>query len=665
MAQGDWKITRDTVTMPTDQSTGMLLTPIDLGPVNVHNRVVSTAHGSFLDFYRPGIAPDQYVAYQERRARGGCGLIVLQAMLVHRSSQTMGQWMWERDDILPKLELMADRLHKNGTQVFVQLAHYGAQFRSDGNADLIPLWGFSPMLSPSGWEPSHEMTTEEVEEVLDGYEQTATVALEAGLDGLEIHAAHGYLLQQSFSPWGNTRSDKWSEPLSFLNAVMKRVRKVAGSDKAVGLRISADDYLTEKAGGLGVEGLTRVAAEACRTGSLDYLTHSAGSRSAHYARSIANYYGESGSLLPLTDSLKAISAGVPVIAVGKILTPTHAEEILQSGRADLVAMTRAQIADPDMVVKYMSGSEGRIRPCVGANTGCVDRMSASLPITCFHNPEVGRETTHAELIPANSSRKVLVVGAGPAGLKAAEIASKRGHKVTIFDRASEPGGRLRWVRELGQPGKMLGAVDWLVSELEILGVEINLGTEVDHSLMAAVSPDTIVLATGASGSGLDIDSDSSIPIFTEDQAMIEDVGHRVLLVDLLGYQQQSYVAEYLCLSGAMLTMATPFPQVGQNIGFTHIRGHLERLHKFSAELRTSTAVMRISDGEAELRHLFSKKTEVLSFDALVAGTMAHADTSLLEIARSFTGDVILAGDAVAPRTALHAFREGDDAGRQI
>ena len=651
--------------MPTDQSTGMLLTPIDLGPVNVQNRVVSTAHGSFLDFYRPGIAPDQYVAYQERRARGGCGLIVLQAMLVHRSSQTIGQWMWERDDVLPKLELMADRLHKNGTQVFAQLAHYGAQFRSDGNADLIPLWGFSPMLSPSGWEPSHEMTTEEVEEVLKGYEQTAAVALEAGLDGLEIHAAHGYLLQQSFSPWGNTRSDGWSEPLRFLNAVMQRVRKVAGSDKAVGLRISADDYLTEQAGGLGVEGLTRVASEACSTGYLDYLTHSAGARSAHYARSIANYYGEAGALLPLTDSLKKVSAGLPVIAVGKILTPTHAEEILQSGRADLVAMTRAQIADPDMVVKYMSGSESRIRPCVGANTGCVDRMSASLPITCFHNPEVGREATHAELILAKSSRKVLVVGAGPAGLKAAEIAAKRGHKVTVFDRASEPGGRLRWVRKLGKPEKMLGAVDWLVSELEILGVEVQLGTEVDKSLLSAISPDTVVLATGASGSGLDVDSDGSVPIYTEDQAMTEDVGNRVLFVDLLGYQQQSFVAEYLCSIGAILTMATPFPQVGLNIGFTHIRGHMERLYKFGAELRTSTAVTRIANGEVELRHLFSKKTEALPYDAVVAGTMARADTSLLDTSRLFTNSIILAGDAVAPRTALHAFREGDDAGRQI
>jgi len=651
--------------MPTDESTGMLLTPIDLGPVNVKNRVVSTAHGSFLDFYRPGIAPDQYVAYQERRARGGCGLIVLQAMLVHRSSQTMGQWMWERDDVLPKLELMANRLHKNGTKVFVQLAHYGAQFRSDGNADLMPLWGFSPMLSPSGWEPSHEMTTEEVEEVLNGYEQTAAVVLEAGLDGLEIHAAHGYLLQQSFSPWGNTRSDEWSEPLSFLNAVMQRVRKVAGSDKAVGLRISGDDYLTEAAGGLGVEGLTRVASEACRTGSLDYLTHSAGSRSAHYARSIANYYGEPGSLLPLTDSLRNVSGGVPVIAVGKILTPTHAEEILQSGRADLVAMTRAQIADPDMVVKYMSGSEARIRPCVGANTGCVDRMSAALPITCFHNPEVGREATQADLSPADVSREVLVVGAGPAGLKAAEIAAKRGHKVTVCDRASEPGGRLRWVRELGLPGTMLGAVDWLVSELDILGVEVNLGAEVDESLISAVSPDTIVLATGAVGSVLDVDSDGSIPIFTEDQAMTEAVGHRVLLVDLLGYQQQSYVAEYLCSSGAMLALATPFPQVGPNIGFTQIRGHLERLYNYGAELLPSTTVTRIINGEVELRHLFSKKTVSLPFDAVVAGSMAHADTSLLEIAHLFTDVVILAGDAVAPRTALHAFREGYDAGRQL
>ena len=147
--------------------------------------------------------------------------------------------------------------------------------------------------------------------------------------------------------------------------------------------------------------------------------------------------------------------------------------------------------------------------------------------------------------------------------------------------------------------------------------------------------------------------------------MTEDVGGRVLFVDLLGYQQQSFVAEYLCSIGAILTMATPFPQVGPNIGFTHIRGHMERLHKFGAEFRTSTAVTRIANGEVELRHLFSKKTEALSYDAIVAGTMAQADTSLLDTSRLFTNSIILAGDAVAPRTALHAFREGDDAGRQI
>ena len=651
---------------PADPMTGMLLTPIDLGPITVKNRVVSTAHGAFLDFYRPGIDPAQYVAYQERRARGGCGLIILQAMLVHPTSQTMGQWMWDQDDILPKFRLMADRIHAHGAKVFVQLAHYGAQFRSDGNADILPLWGFSPMLSPSGWEPSHEMTRAEVDEVLEGYERTAAVALEAGLDGVEIHAAHGYLVQQSFSPWGNHRNDQWSDPLRFMFEVMARVRAVAGSERAVGLRISADDFLNWSAGGLGADGLRAVAAEACGTGHLDYLNHSAGARSAHYARSIANYFGEPGRFIPLARGLRAISSGVPVIAVGKILTPAHAEAVLTAGEADLVAMTRAQIADPDLVAKYVAGSADRIRPCVGANTGCVDRMSESLPITCFHNPEVGRELTHAELLPVRRSRKVLVVGAGPAGLKATEVAARRGHQVTVVEREAQPGGRLRWVCELGAPAMMFESITWILRELDLLGVEVTCGVEVDEQFLRNMAPDVVVLGTGATGSGIDVDSDGSVSVLTEDEAMATKVtGRQVLVVDLLGYQQQAYVAEYLAAGGASVTVATPFPQVGQNVGFTHIRGHLERLYGWGADLRTSTVLTGISDGVAQLRHLYSRKTDLVPVDLVVAGTMAQANTALYEVADSVADEVFLVGDAVAPRTALHAFREGDDAGRRI
>ncbi|MCB1246900.1 MAG: 2,4-dienoyl-CoA reductase, partial [Acidimicrobiia bacterium] len=242
-----------------------LFTPIEVGSVTVRNRVVSTAHGAYLDFYRPGVAPDQYVAYQERRARGGCGLIILQTMQVASSSQSFGHFMWEREDILRKLGAMADAVHAHGTKIVVQIGHFGAQFRSDGNEDLAPRWAMSPILSPSGWEQAHEMTSEEIEEVIQGFVDTAKVVVEAGIDGVELHGTHGYLVQQSFSPWANARTDEWGEPLRFVDVLTSRVREALGSDPIVGLRISAEDWIKEDFGGLGPDGLRAVAGHVCES----------------------------------------------------------------------------------------------------------------------------------------------------------------------------------------------------------------------------------------------------------------------------------------------------------------------------------------------------------------------------------------------------------------
>ena len=464
-----------TATYPT------LLSPLQIGSITVANRVVSTAHGAFLDFYRPGVSGDRYIAYQERRARGGTGLIILQPMHVHPSSQSLGHYAYDAGDMRPKLAAMEQAVHRHGTKLVVQLLHFGAEFRSDANDDLRPLWSFSGTASPTGAEVSHRMTGAEIEEVVAGFARTARLAIECGLDGVELSASHGYLLQQSFTPAYNTRSDEWGEPMRFITAVLTAIREQIGRAPVVGVRMSADDFLAPERGGLGPKGLHEVARTLGRSGLVDYLNQSEGSRGSHYGRSIATYHHPHGEFLPLAGPLRA-AGGLPLIGTGKITTPELAEQALTDGSCDLVALTRQQIADPDFVTKVRTGTTARIRPCVGANQGCVDRMVGALPITCFHNPDVGRERLAEARTPADPPRSVLVVGGGPAGLKAAEVAARRGHRVLLAERAERLGGRLT-LAGYGAKGEVLKAVRWLEAELAELEVDVRLDTEVDAALL--------------------------------------------------------------------------------------------------------------------------------------------------------------------------------------
>ena len=217
-----------------------LLSPIEVGSLTLRNRVVSTAHGSFLDFYRPGEPPDRYVGYQERRARGGVGMIILQPIHVHWSSRATGHYTYEPDDLRRKLELMGRRLHAHDTPVLAQLLHFGAEFRSD--VDMTPIWSFSGTVTPSGAEATHQMTPGEIEAVVEGFIETAAIVVEAGLDGIELSASHGYLLQQSFSPWANRRTDEWGQQFRFITAVIDGIRARIGATPVLGARISCDDF---------------------------------------------------------------------------------------------------------------------------------------------------------------------------------------------------------------------------------------------------------------------------------------------------------------------------------------------------------------------------------------------------------------------------------------
>lgn len=648
-------------------ATPRLLSPLTVRSMVLRNRVVSTAHGAFLDFYRPGESPDRYVAYQERRARGGTGLIILQPVHVHPSSHALGHHVYDPDDLRAKLRLLADRVHAHGTRVMIQLIHFGTEFVSDARRDLEPLWGFSPTVSPTGGEVAHEMTEAEIEAVVDGFARTAALAVEAGLDGVELHAAHGYLVQQSFSPWANQRTDRWGEPHRFVTTVLERIRAAVGDEPVVGIRVSLDDFVPPERGGVGPAGVRALAAELAGAGLVDLVNTSAGSRAAHYATAVASYHHPHGLLLPLARQLRAALGGtVPLVGVGRLVTPARAEQALADGDCDLVAMTRAQIADPDLVRKLEGAETTPVRPCVGANQGCVDRMQGGLPITCFHNPDVGREAWQGDLVPTTTPQHVVVVGGGPAGLKAAEVAARRGHRVTLVEAGPRLGGRLWLATTFGAAAELGGSLDWLVGELDRLGVEVRTDTRVDPAAVQALAPDVVVLATGSQPADTVVDHDGSVPIWTTDEAMTAaPPDATVLVVDHLGTHESAQAAERLAAGGATVRLVTPAPVVGGGLGFTHLRDQLQRFAAHGVRLEPSTRVVRVREGRASLRPLRGGEPEQAAVDLLVAAVPRVADDRLRAPLEAAGITVHVVGDAVAPRTAMLAFREGSDAGRAI
>ncbi len=650
-----------------------LLSPIQIGPMEVKNRVVSTAHSAFLDFFRPGSDGERYMAYQERRARGGTGLLIMTAMHVHPSSQIPNHFIYDPADMAPKFQEISARVHGHGAKIISQLFHFGVQGKSESRDDYHPLWGFSGTISDAG-EASHEMTDDEIEEVIDGFVAAATCAVSNGVDGVELHGTHGYLIQQSFSPFANRRTDKWGEPLYFVKTLAGRVREAIGPGKVMGFRISADDFIRPEDGGVGHERLCGIAAELVATGRFDYLNHSEGAGGAHYARAIASYRYPMGEFLPLTRGLReAIGGQVPLIGVGRIATPDLAEQALQDGDCDLVGMTRAQISDPDFVHKVQTGQSQRIRLCTGANQGCIDR-TGSYPITCIHNPEVGEEVRFRELarkivIP----KRVLVIGGGPSGIKAAEIAARRGHKVTLIEAGTRLGGRLNLVESLGSPSNLLASIAWVEQELASLDVEILTQTSGDESFVRKFAPEAIVMATGAEPVAQIVAStDDSIPLLSTDAAALGEFdgvkldmkGARVLMLDHRANYETCLVIEAIARRGGALSIATPFLTFGANTGFTHLNYYVKAFPSWDAELLTSTVLERVEDGKAHLKNLFTTKKLAAEFDFMVAGVHPRPRNALYETYRQIA-PTMMVGDVVAPRSALEAFREGDRAGRTL
>ncbi len=482
-------------TVPTDLQ--ILFDPIEVGGVTLPNRIVMTGHGTGMaDHHLPS---EQHAAYYRERARGGVGLIGMAFPQIHPSSQNVpGEVQAYDPAVIPGLRKIADAVHRYETKIVMQLGHTGRQSSSTWSERA--LFAPSSIPCPMNREMPKAMEIEDIDELVAAHALAAVHAREGGFDGVEIHSGYGgYLLASFLSPFSNFREDEYGGSVEnrvrFARRALEAVRDAVGRDYLVGMNMQGHDF---SPGGLEVEDAQEIAALLTGTGLLDYVVVK-GATYYSASQNVPDMQHPKGVWLDLAAKLREV-VDVPVIAVGRVTDPYAAAQVLRDGGADLIAMTRQHIADPETVTKIRENRLEDVRGCIACNQGCIDRLFKITHTTCVHNPAAGYELELGEgtLTPAPADGgRVVVVGGGPAGMKAAEVCARRGFDTVLLERRERLGGQLRLASSIEGREEIAEVIRHLEVQLDKLGVEVRTGAGADPEAVRALAPDHVIVATGS------------------------------------------------------------------------------------------------------------------------------------------------------------------------
>jgi 2,4-dienoyl-CoA reductase-like NADH-dependent reductase (Old Yellow Enzyme family)/thioredoxin reductase len=479
-----------------------LFSPIKIGPIEVRNRIVMPPMVTGFAGLDWGVT-DRLVAYHVERARGGVGMIIVESNSVDPvgvgPSAHLGIF---QDTVIAELNNLAETVKAYGVKIGLQLGHTGRQaaWVGEGVSPVAP----SPLMcryvgrNPKAKTP-RQLGVEEIEDLVEKFSDGALRAKRAGFDLVEVHGAHGYLVNEFMSPLTNKRVDQYGGNLEgrmrFPLEIMRSIREKVGNDFPVSFRINGDDYVE---GGLTLESTMAIAKMLEDEGAS--VIHVTGSiNESIFYNSPKMYYIQpmsvpKGCYVHLAEGIKK-AVSIPVIVVGRINDPILGDEIIQEGKADLVSMGRALIADPAAPIKAEEGRFEEIRKCIACNR-CISRLFENLSIKCSVNAEVGREREY-QIEKSPHSRKVLVVGGGPAGMEAARVAALRGHRVSLYEKGSRLGGQLLLASKPPFKNEIENLTQYLSNQLKKLDVEVALNAEMKAETLGALKPDDVILATGS------------------------------------------------------------------------------------------------------------------------------------------------------------------------
>ena len=627
-----------------------MFSPINIGTVTVPNRFVVPPMGNnFAN--TDGSMSERSAAYYEARAKGGFGLITIESTVVYKEAKGGPRKpCLFSDEVVPSFKRVADACHAYGAKVSIQLQHAGPE----GNSKLTgyPLKAASAIAPSAGREIPEAMPTEEVYRLIECYGDAARRAQLAGIDMVEVHCAHGYLVSTFISARTNKRTDEFGgcfeNRMRLPRLIIENIRKKTGGNMPILCRINARD---EGDGGVDVHDAAAIAA---------YLEQVCGVDAIHVTRSIhihdefmwAPNITHGGFNAELGAEIKR-AVSVPVILVGRFTEPQYAELLVKQGRADLIAFGRQSIADPELPNKARNGQLEKLTPCIACLLGCVPNMLQGRPITCAMNPCVGRE---AELKPAEVRKNVVVIGGGPGGMYAARLCALRGHSVTLLEKDAELGGHFLVASYPPGKGEISGAIRGFIVNCREAGVDIRTGTEATPELVASLKPDAIIIATGSVPLRLPIPGLDSCGCSTAEDVLTgkADTGKRVLVVG--GGMVGCECVEFLTEREHIVDMVEMKPVIGEDIVPEARKYIMANLEKHKVTQRVNARVKQFhADGVDFTDTVTGEDAAMRGYDSVVLAMGYRSNNTLEEQLKDLAPQVIVIGEArQAPGNSMEA-----------
>ncbi|MEQ8697397.1 MAG: FAD-dependent oxidoreductase [Bauldia litoralis] len=646
-----------------------LFNPITIAGKTLRNRIVFGAHTANMG--EGGMPSERHFGYYRERARGGAGMIVVEPAPAHRTAVlTRGNFRHGDDGVIEHFRRITDECHSHGAVIVHQIYHVGAHGDQDNSWE--PYW--SPSGTPSFYDQfgSHAMTEAEIEEVIASFVEAARRDRDSGFDGVDLFAGYNCLVDQFWSPLTNRRDDRWGGGLEnrtrFAVEICSRIRDMAGPDFIIGMTVSG----AETVGGLTIEGKQEIAAYLDARGLVDYFSCGTGSYLGGTGATIIPSF-QLGMLLGADDAAayRQVVRHAKVTAESRIKTPANGEALIAAGKADMVSLVRAQIADPHLANKAREGRPEDIRPCISCNQLCIGRRMRDYWVSCLVNPSVGREFQWDGDRPprAREPRDVLVVGGGPAGLEAARVAAERGHRVTLVECQGELGGQFRLAGGQPERGEITELLDWYQRQLEKLQVRVRLRSEMSAADIKASGADAVVLCTGSlptrTGYQRALPHLDMLPGADKDNVCtVHDVlegkpvrGTNILILDdIRGWWPASGTALHLAQQRRQVTIVTAAEMAASALGNV-ASGTRQRFAEYGIETLTATALLSWNGSSATMKDRYTGEIEERKFDYLVlAGTNTPEDSLTKELAADGL-EVHTIGDAVSARTAAMAIFE--------